>query len=64
LQQITGLPEKPTHFDSTDALAVAVCHHYSSRIPGLKMVSKPLAKKKTKASWEQFVAANGHRVTP
>ncbi len=63
LQQITGLPEKPTHFDSTDALAVAVCHHYSTRIPGLKMVSKPLAKKKSKASWEQFVASNGHRVS-
>lgn len=64
LQQITGLPEKPAQFDATDALAVAVCHHYSTRIPGLKVVSKPLAKKKSKVSWEQFVAHNGHRITP
>ncbi|WP_121353837.1 crossover junction endodeoxyribonuclease RuvC [Flavisolibacter nicotianae] len=63
LQQITGLPEKPAQFDATDALAVAICHHYSSKIPGLKMVSKPLARKKSKASWEQFVSANGHRIT-
>jgi crossover junction endodeoxyribonuclease RuvC len=62
LQQITGLPEKPAQFDATDALAVAVCHHYSTRIPGLKMVSKPLARKKSKVSWEQFVSKNEHRV--
>lgn len=64
LQQITGLPEKPAQFDATDALAVAICHHYSTKIPGLKVFSKPLAKKKSKVSWEQFVASNSHRITP
>src|ERR1043165_9390329 len=61
LQRITSLPEKPKYFDASDSLAVAICHHYNSKIPGLNNVSKPLAKKKAKASWEHFVAANGHR---
>src|SRR5829696_3233233 len=31
LQRITGLPEKPQYFDATDALAVAVCHHFGTK---------------------------------
>ena len=37
-------------------------HGAPASIPGLKVVSKPLAKKKSKVSWEQFVAANEHRI--
>ena len=64
LQRITGLPEKPLHFDATDALAVAVCHYYGSRVilPGVKKTSG--IKKAPKLSWEQIVNANGHRVKP
>jgi len=28
LQQLLSLKEEPKHFDATDALAVAVCHHF------------------------------------
>jgi crossover junction endodeoxyribonuclease RuvC len=62
LQRITGLPEKPQYFDATDALAVAVCHHFGSKwsLPATKKTSS--IKKAPKQSWEQFVTANGHRV--
>ena len=28
LQQLLSIKEKPKHFDATDALAVALCHHF------------------------------------
>jgi crossover junction endodeoxyribonuclease RuvC len=63
LQRITGLPDKPQYFDATDALAVAVCHHFGSKVlvpaPDKKVAGIKKAPKKT---WEQFVSANGHRV--
>jgi crossover junction endodeoxyribonuclease RuvC len=63
LQRITGLPEKPQYFDATDALAVAVCHHFGSKklIPDSDVQALRI-KKAPKQSWEQFVNANGHRV--
>ena len=33
LQQILTFTEDPRHFDATDALAVAVCHHYQQNSP-------------------------------
>jgi crossover junction endodeoxyribonuclease RuvC len=60
LQRMTHLPDKPKYFDATDALAVALCHHFGSRIPVTD--AKPAAKKKTKTSWEQFVDENPGRV--
>ncbi|HEY0039195.1 MAG TPA: crossover junction endodeoxyribonuclease RuvC [Flavisolibacter sp.] len=63
LQRITGLPEKPEYFDATDALAVAVCHHYSSKVFIPTGDTQPLRiKKAPKQGWEQFVNSNGHRV--
>ena len=63
LQRITGLPEKPEYFDATDALAVAVCHHYSSKIFIPTGAAQPIRiKKAPKQSWEQFINTNGHRV--
>ena len=59
LQRITGLPDKPKFYDATDALAVAICHHYGSR--ALKQLA-PAKKVKTKSAWAQFAAANVHRV--
>src|SRR5690348_10499922 len=55
LQQILKLEEKPQYFDATDALAVALCHHYqaSSRLtsPG-----------KNFKGWEDFIAKNAGRI--
>ena len=63
LQRITGLPDKPQYFDATDALAVAVCHHFGSKVLVATQDKKlPGIKKAPKKSWEQFVSANGHRV--
>jgi crossover junction endodeoxyribonuclease RuvC len=46
--------EKPKHYDATDALAVAICHHFQSN----DVVKSDGAKKKKgnkKISWEEFV---------
>jgi crossover junction endodeoxyribonuclease RuvC len=64
LQHILQLKEKPKHFDATDALAVAVCHHHQSHIITTNK-TKPVAvpkKNKKKTSWEDFVAANPSRL--
>lgn len=63
LQRITGLPEKPEYFDATDALAVAVCHHFGSKFSIPAAEKKAFSPKKTpKLSWESFVSANPGRV--
>ena len=55
LQQILQFKEDPKHFDATDALAVAVCHHFQQR--------SPLATTNNKLKgWEAFVAQNPSRV--
>lgn len=59
LQRITKLPDKPKYFDATDALAVAICHSFGNKIP----IQSNKEKKKTKAGWEAFAAANKHRVS-
>ncbi len=55
LQQVLAIEEKPRFFDATDALAVALCHHYQSNSP------LPGATKKMKG-WEAFIAQNPGRV--
>jgi len=42
------------HLDATDALAIALCHHYST--------SNPLSKLKGASSWEKFIKENPGRV--
>lgn len=55
LQRIFTLEEKPQFFDATDALGVALCHHYQSNsvignLPkGLK-------------GWEEFISKNPGRL--
>lgn len=60
LQRITLLPDKPKYFDATDALAVAICHHFGSKVPVAK--STTTIKKTRKASWEAFARQNPGRV--
>lgn len=55
LQHILKLQEKPQYFDATDALAVALCHHYQT--------SSPLAAaEKGFKGWDDFIAKNEHRI--
>ncbi len=51
LMSLFTLREAPKLFDATDALAVAVCHHFQH--------GKPKAKK---AGWDAFLKANPNRV--
>ncbi|MDF2381519.1 crossover junction endodeoxyribonuclease RuvC [Nostoc ellipsosporum NOK] len=62
LQQLLSLTEAPRYFDATDALAVAVCHHYELRsvIPAVPKKSK--AAKVSSAGWEEFIKKNPGRV--
>lgn len=55
LQKILNFEEKPTYFDASDALAVALCHHFQQS--GLSQLSKPGGN-----SWEKFILANPNRV--
>ncbi len=55
LQQVLTLEEKPQYFDATDALAVALCHHYQSNSV-LGKLTKGLK------GWEEFLAKNPARV--
>jgi crossover junction endodeoxyribonuclease RuvC len=60
LLNIVTLADKPKYYDATDALAVAVCHHFSGGIPEVK---KSPAKKKPASSWAKFLVENPGRVT-
>lgn len=51
LMQVFAIKELPKLFDSTDALAVAVCHHYQNG--AIKIKSK---------SWEGFLKENPGRI--
>ena len=55
LQSILSFKESPKHFDATDALAVAVCHHYQSNSP-LSKAGKGLK------GWEDFLKQNPGRL--
>lgn len=53
--------EEPRYFDATDALAVAVCHHFSGGRIGPES-EVPARKAKKPADWNDFVANNPGRV--
>jgi crossover junction endodeoxyribonuclease RuvC len=56
LQTILSFTETPKHYDATDALAVALCHHYQSgSIPGIN-------KAKGMKGWDEFLKLNPDRV--
>ena len=54
VQKTLGITLKPEHLDATDAMAIALCHHYQ--------LSSPLAGASSTSSWEKFIAANPDRV--
>ncbi len=64
LQHTIGFEEDVRFMDATDALAVALCHHYQRRqdkITGSDTTQK-IATKKKKTSWESFINDNPGRV--
>jgi len=57
LQSILQIDEQPRYYDATDALSVALCHHYQQ-----KTVLQSGGKKKL-SGWEDFAKQNPHRIT-
>ena len=55
LQRIMQLEEAPHFFDATDALAVALCHHYAT-------ASVITVQKKSFKGWGDFIASNPERL--
>jgi crossover junction endodeoxyribonuclease RuvC len=55
LQQVLSFKEDPKHYDATDALAVAVCHHFQQ--------NTVLSEKAGKVNgWKDFIAKNPGKV--
>ncbi len=66
LQTIFRIEDKPSHYDATDALAVAFCHHlqtgkaWNNITPTKKSsISRPKGKKN---DWATFLAKNSGRI--
>ncbi len=55
LQQILAFKDDPKHFDATDALAVAVCHHFQQKTITTGDNSKV-------SGWKDFIAKNPGKV--
>jgi crossover junction endodeoxyribonuclease RuvC len=68
LQTVLKIKDEPKYFDATDALGVALCHHFSSKFTKLLETEKAgrslvtLPNKSKKTSWESFVTANPDKV--
>ncbi len=56
LQTILSFKETPKSFDATDALAVALCHHFQTNSPLGKIV-------KGLKGWDDFIKNNPGRIT-
>ena len=54
LEKTLGLKLESRHLDATDALAIALCHHYET--------TSPIKTAKGKGGWEQFLKENPDRV--
>ena len=54
IRKTLGVDLAAEHLDATDALAIALCHYYTT--------SNPLASVRSSSSWEQFIKANPDRV--
>lgn len=56
IQRILGIAELPAYFDTTDALAVAMCHFFQKKNTGDTA-------KTTLTGWKAFIAENPGRVS-
>jgi crossover junction endodeoxyribonuclease RuvC len=54
IQKTLKVDLSPKHLDATDALAIALCHHYQ--------ISSPLAAVACKGDWKKFLAENPDRI--
>lgn len=63
LRHIYAIKDEPRHFDATDALSVALCHHFHLQKPAA-IATTPVKKKtgNAKNAWSDFVSKNPGRV--
>lgn len=62
LQHTLGFQEDVKFMDATDAVGVALCHHYQTRMPIPKTPVKKTTTKAKKTSWAAFLNENPDRV--
>jgi crossover junction endodeoxyribonuclease RuvC len=63
LQHILKFEEDPRFMDATDAVAVALCHHFQSKLPLPKEPGPTrVSTAKKRSNWEAFIASNPGRV--
>lgn len=64
LKTLVTIDEVPQYFDASDALAVAICHHFNSNgiMASIPTSSKKSTSKKKSGAWEAFMKANPERV--
>lgn len=71
LQNILSLKEDTSEYDASDALAVAVCHHFQNHFPGRKTGENPgkttglssgRTTSKKSAGWEAFIKQNPGKI--
>ena len=62
LQHTLAIKEEVPFLDATDAVAVALCHHYQHRTAVFKKESAPASPSKNKNSWASFIALNPERI--
>jgi crossover junction endodeoxyribonuclease RuvC len=63
LQHTLNIVDDVRFMDATDAVAVALCHHYQGRTAALKQDNTPKkSKAKKSGTWETFIAQNPNRV--
>ncbi len=62
LQHTLNIVEDVRFLDATDAVAVALCHHYQHRTALIKKETTPKSKPKSSNSWASFIAENPGRI--
>lgn len=62
LQHTLGFQEDVKFMDATDAVGVALCHHYQTRMPVPKTPVKKTTAKAKKSSWAAFLSENPDRI--
>lgn len=61
LRHVLNITDEPKHFDATDALGVALCHHFNYSKPTITPVKKTTTVK-SKNAWGDFINRNPGRV--
>ena len=62
LQHTLKFEEDPRFMDATDAVAVALCHHYQGKYEAITGPAATVTAKRKKSSWDSFITANPGRV--